>query len=373
MLELDKLDVARVSWLQSLVSHRIVPVAFAKHLYKRCCTIVNATYNEEAYRAMFDEAAKHLSSVDLELRTFRDQQYGQTMLALVNTKADTLIQGATRYSAPEIAFIKKLIEEIFKARREAYAIASLEAVRLGSKLRTHLTRDATEELLKNLVDHRWIDYSTEGIYTLSTRSLLELRNYLQNEFGEEYYHTCSHCKDLVTLGIGCVNISRGCTTRYHLHCARSTIGSAVDDDDALHRLAGFSCHNCMRTWKSRPIGPRALKLSTGGDHDGVLSPQRERSGRESPRRRQTSHASEEQQEEAEEDQEEVLATQQQNRESREYPEDEQEHDEPTPPSSTQPNQQQTPLQQRSRRRKQADNVEEDSDQELDITSRKRAR
>ncbi|CDW97429.1 hypothetical protein [Sporisorium scitamineum] len=165
---------------------------------------------------MYDEATKHLSMLDLEIRQFRDQQSGQHVLALVNTKADKLIQGATRYTANEIAFIKKLVEEIFKARREAYSIPSLEAVRLGSKLRTHLTRDATEELLKNLVDHRWIDYSSDGIYTLSTRSLLELRNYLQNEFGEEHYHTCTHCKDLVTLGIGCSNNPPGYGSRVPL-------------------------------------------------------------------------------------------------------------------------------------------------------------
>ena len=108
---------------------------------------------------MFEDAAKHLSVLDLEMRSYRDQQSGQNLLALVNTRADKQIERATRYSTNEIAFVKKLIEEIFKARREAYAIPALEAVRLGGKLRTHLTRDATEELLKNLVDHRWIDYS----------------------------------------------------------------------------------------------------------------------------------------------------------------------------------------------------------------------
>lgn len=114
---------------------------------------------------------------------------------------------------------------------------------------------------------------SEGIYTLSTRSLLELRNYLQNEFGDDYYHNCTHCKDLATLGVGCSYASRGCSVRYHLHCARNTIGSAVDDDDALHRLAGFSCPACQRTWKSRPIGPRALNLTLSGEGDAPFGSQ----------------------------------------------------------------------------------------------------
>ncbi len=160
MSESDKLTLARVAWMQSIVSHRIVPERFAKHLYARCCAVAQTAYEESTYRAMMQESSKHLSVLDLELRTVSDQATGQAVLALVNTKQDTLIQGATRYSPLEISLVKKLVEEIFKARRDAYAIPAMEAVRLGSKLRTHLTRDATEELLRNLVDHKWLDYSS---------------------------------------------------------------------------------------------------------------------------------------------------------------------------------------------------------------------
>ena len=93
---------------------------------------------------MTDEASKQLSLLDLEIRNSRDQTTGKRVLALVNTKDDLIIQGATRYSALEISFIKKLVEEIFKAKKEAFSIPALEAVRLGSKLRSHMTRDATE-------------------------------------------------------------------------------------------------------------------------------------------------------------------------------------------------------------------------------------
>ncbi|SPO31040.1 uncharacterized protein UTRI_05322_B [Ustilago trichophora] len=380
----SKQILARVSWLQSLVSHRIVPVTFAKHLYQRCCSIAKLPYDESAYRAMYDQASQHLSLLDLEMRQFRDQQSGQLVLALVNTKHDLLIQGATRYSPVEISFIKKLVEEIFKARREAYAIPSLEAVRLGSKLRTHMTRDATEELLKNLVDHKWIDYSEQGIYTLSTRSLLELRNYLQNEFGDDYYHTCTHCKDLVTLGIGCSATSRGCTVRYHLHCARSTIASRVDDDDALYRLAGFNCPGCLRGWKSRPIGPRALNLSASGD-EGLFSSQGDQSqvgtSRRTSRRgrRDVSDDEEEEEEEEveeeEEEEEDGEAIEQQlaqQQEDENDPEDEstQRRSTRVKPEPIQPSQ---PLPRTRRRDREAERFGSEEEEEQDIKSNKRAR
>ncbi len=121
---------------------------------------------------------------------------------------------------------------------------------------------------------RWLTWGCrEGIYTLSTRSLVELRNYLQNEF-EEHYHTCTHCKDVVTLGLACSHAPRSCSARYHMHCARNTIGSAVNDDEALARLTGFPCPVCRRSWKSRPIGPKALRLT---DRDTPFSSQPEHS------------------------------------------------------------------------------------------------
>ncbi|SOV03329.1 uncharacterized protein UDID_06554 [Ustilago sp. UG-2017a] len=377
--ERDGQILARVSWLQSLLSHRIVPESFAKHLYQRCCAVAQYPYSESAYRSMVDEASKQLSMVDLEIRSSREQVSGKRMLALVNTKNDNVIQNATRYSPLEISFIKKLVEEIFKARREAYSIPALEAVRLGSKLRTHMTRDATEELLKNLVDHRWIDYSADGIYTLSTRSLLELGNYLQNEFGDEYFHTCTHCKDLVTLGIGCGRKKHGCNIRYHLHCARSTIASAVDDDDALLRIAGFSCPACRSTWKSRPIGPKALNLSSSGDHDGFISSQGESSQTAATsrnrRRRQASHDDDE--DEGEHDEDDETVEQQPADDGNEDEEDEEEAGQPQRrPTQVkpEPGQQGEPSQRRVRSRAApAEDEEESDEEEPDVKPRKRAR
>ncbi|EST08801.1 Zinc finger, RING-like protein [Kalmanozyma brasiliensis GHG001] len=383
MLETAEQKLARVAWTQSIISHRIVPASFAKHLYERCCTILHSSYNESTYLSMYDEAARHLSVISFELRTFKDQSTGVTMLALINTKADTFIRGATRYTANGISYIRKLVEEIFRAKREAYSIASMEAVRLGGKVRQHLTRDATEELLKNLVDHRWLDYSADGIYTLSTRTLLELRNYLQSEF-EEHYHACTHCKDVVTLGIGCSYASRGgCDVRFHYHCARATIGAKVDDDDALHRLGGI-CVGCRKNWKSRPIGPRALGL-TGGE-EGWVSSQGEASQEASGsgrRRRQ-----EEEDEEDEEDEEEGNASPVERprrpvkRQASEEDEDEDEEDEEEEADTTarrpgwvKPEPQHTPQASRSRHRptEQEEEEDEDEDEEVDVKLRKRAR
>lgn len=108
---------------------------------------------------MLEETTQHLYLLDLELRRYKDQVTGKAMLALVNTKADKLIQGATRYSAQEISFLKKFIEEVFKAKKEAFSLPSMEAIRLGSKLRSAITQNAADELLKNLVDHQWIELS----------------------------------------------------------------------------------------------------------------------------------------------------------------------------------------------------------------------
>lgn len=157
--ENDGMAMARVAWLQSITSHRIVTVSFARALYERCCAVTQVPFSRDAYDSMLEDTTQHLSLLDLELRRYKDQLTGKAMLALVNTKADKLIQGATRYTPQEISFLKKFIEEVFKAKKEAFSLPSMEAVRLGSKLRNTLTQNAAEELLKNLVDHQWIELS----------------------------------------------------------------------------------------------------------------------------------------------------------------------------------------------------------------------
>ncbi|PWY98103.1 hypothetical protein BCV70DRAFT_202279 [Testicularia cyperi] len=252
--------LARVSWMQSMMSRRMCSVSFARALYERCCSIAQVEYSPAAFEDMLAAQGRYLTLMDLEIRTFRDQADGTPIMALVNTKADKLIESATRYSATEIAYIKKLVEEIIRARKEAFSIQSLEAVRLGSKLRSTISRDATEELLRNLVQHQWIQLSQDGIYSLSSRSLLELRQYLHNEF-DEHIVSCTHCKDPVTLGLACHYSPTRCGARYHYHCARDVFGSAVDSNDDLDRKAGFPCLVCSRRWSSRPIGPKVWSSS----------------------------------------------------------------------------------------------------------------
>lgn len=203
---------------------------------------------------------------------------------------------------------------------------------------------------------------SEGIYTLSTRTLLELRSYLQDEFGEDHYHACTHCKDLVTLGIGCSYSPSRCDVRYHYHCARATVGAKVDDDERLHRLAGFSCGGCGRAWKSRPIGPRALGLGTA-----------EPSSQTTPRRASGRYTEEHQQQHHDEQDEALAGQDEQEPEQRQpvkRPPSESESDDE---AQVKPEPRATPRSRRRPTHQQHEQSDDDDDDEVDVKPRKRAR
>lgn len=149
--------------------------------------------------------------------------------------------------------------------------------------------------------------------------------------------------------------------RYHYHCARATIGAKVDDEERLHRLAGFSCAGCGRAWKSRPIGPRALGLGTAEP-----SSQTPRGGSG----RFTQHQEQEDEEEGDEEEDTAFAGQDEEREQRRPvkrppSESEEEEEQVKPEPHTTPRSRRRPTQQQ--------HEESDDEEQVDVKPRKRAR
>jgi non-structural maintenance of chromosomes element 1 len=68
-----------------------------------------------------------------------------------------------------------------------------------------------QDLLNNLILHGWIRTTPGGRYTLTTRTLLELRSYLEDSY-PEHARKCKECDELVTIvssGQSCRSILLG--------------------------------------------------------------------------------------------------------------------------------------------------------------------
>ena len=150
--------------------------------------------NLDDLNSYISEANQKLSPLDLEIRSTFHQQTRERVYALINTTSDPLTQLATTYSADEIIYVKKLLDEMFdgknnKGRREAMCVSGIDAIQAArnkDNRRETQNGNATqsssgmlslreaETMLNKLLAEGWLEKSRAGFYSLSPRGLMEL-------------------------------------------------------------------------------------------------------------------------------------------------------------------------------------------------------
>ncbi|WFD33067.1 hypothetical protein MSPP1_004124 [Malassezia sp. CBS 17886] len=205
---------AEQAFLQALLLRRCVPRGDADEMWRRLRGVVCArgaaadgtppfAHETATESASMDATVAainaDLAPVHLEIRTAHDQTTSSAFLVLVNTKADSLAEVATPYSAVELGFVKGVIETIFTAPADRFSVSSTAALQLATHLPSSLTKRAAAGLLRNLELREWLQLSrTSGHYTLTARALSELDTYIRAEF-EEHILVCTACYELVTI------------------------------------------------------------------------------------------------------------------------------------------------------------------------------
>lgn len=189
---------------------------------------------------------------DFEIRSTRDQQTKLIHYALVNKTSDSLTQLATRFSANEIAYVRRVLDYMFETNnsrtREVMAIKQTEASQLARPRRnrqsqingtaedgetsqaadTGISIPEADDVLDTLVNEAFFQKSRQGYYSLASRALMELRAYLKETYNETpedaegetpiiRIRDCEGCREIVTYGIRCNN--RDCSVRWHDACA----------------------------------------------------------------------------------------------------------------------------------------------------------
>ncbi|KAF1978443.1 hypothetical protein BU23DRAFT_224895 [Bimuria novae-zelandiae CBS 107.79] len=218
-----------------------------------------------------------IAPFDFEIRSARDQIKGERTYALVNTASDTFTQLATSFTPDEIAYIKRLLDEMFETNnsrtREVMAVNQMRTKQLAkapprdrqSQAATQMEadKDPTEvdvsaksithadcdRVLQTLVSQGFFQRSKKFYYSLAPRGLLELRNYLKETYNEPLaeddeeeeepivrIRDCEGCKEIVTVGQRCDN--RDCGMRWHTRCANQYFGAQQDK----------RCPKCKTNW-----------------------------------------------------------------------------------------------------------------------------
>ena len=187
---------------------------------------------EADFNSFITAANSRICSFDLEIRSTLHQTSRERIYALINSTSDPMMQLATAHTAEEISFLKRLLDAMFETfnttRQEVVAITSMQAMKLAKapnedRRETHngsttqgsgqgLTILQAEKMLRALLDGGWFEKSRKGFYSLSPRTLMELRGWLLETYNHAEFEdededvgervnrvkVCVACKEIMT-------------------------------------------------------------------------------------------------------------------------------------------------------------------------------
>ncbi|GLT68224.1 hypothetical protein SLA2020_404760 [Shorea laevis] len=166
--------------------------------------------NPGTHKQLFDgyllKINKALSYVQCELRGFRNQYDGRVYYGVVNNVSDEQSKLGTRYSVPQIAFYKAIIEAIIQDATAQGSISDIDALNL--RLENQVLTDVGSQSQDVAYPH------PDGNIGLGVRSFLDLRSYFRNND----IPSCQVCNEAGVKADLCQNDS--CTVRIHKYCLK---------------------------------------------------------------------------------------------------------------------------------------------------------
>ncbi|OEL18232.1 hypothetical protein BAE44_0020748 [Dichanthelium oligosanthes] len=194
---------------------------------------------------------KDLAYLQFELRACINQYDGLVYYGVVNNIADEESKLGTKYSVPQIAFYKGLLEAVVQEAGNDGSITSIDAlnVRLDNqviivdgsqdsqpRLPTSIknfTMSQKEKTLDELIRDRWLSYTSTGKIGLGIRSFLDLRSW----FRGNDIPSCVVCNEACIKASSCPN--EGCNVRIHEYCLKKKFSQ---------RKASRACPSCGTEW-----------------------------------------------------------------------------------------------------------------------------
>ncbi|KAF5455900.1 hypothetical protein F2P56_025429 [Juglans regia] len=213
--------------------------------------------NSGAHKRLFDEYLlkinKSLSYVQCELRGFRNQYDGQIYYGVVNNISDEQSKLGTKYSVPQIAFFKAIIEAILQDAAAEGSISDIDVlnIRLETQVLTgtgsqsqggptqvppalkNFSISQKQKALDELVRDQWLTRTPDGNIGLGVRSFLDLRSYFRNND----IPPCQVCNEAGVKAELCQNES--CTVRVHKYCLKKLFSQ---------RKGERVCPSCGTQW-----------------------------------------------------------------------------------------------------------------------------
>uniref|UniRef100_A0A1D1XDQ5 Non-structural maintenance of chromosomes element 1 homolog n=1 Tax=Anthurium amnicola TaxID=1678845 RepID=A0A1D1XDQ5_9ARAE len=199
--------------------------------------------NPETHKKIFDDVLykinKELAYVQFELRGCRNQYDGKIYYGVINTIADEQSKLGTKYSVPQIAFYRAILDAIMQDPTAQGCISNIDAlnIRLENQVQTgqssqdghshvpsafrSFTLAQKEKTVNELVQDQWLCSTLNGNIGLGVRSFLDLRGW----FRSNDFPSCEVCNEAGVKAEMCK--SESCNIRIHGYCLKKKFSGKV--------------------------------------------------------------------------------------------------------------------------------------------------
>lgn len=223
-------------FLQSFMSHGILASKDVRKLYEQACERFNETSDISRLAEFVNTINTKIRPLHLQIKKAINEVTAAQYYGLVNTAESDITRLSSTYSVNELEFFKKITEAIVDA--DEGVVSSIDALNLTSQLDKKMLKKDAEELLSQFERDNWLEISRKGEIALSTRAILELDQYIQDQY-PNLAVKCNLCHRLCLQGETCkrcdVKLHFNCAARYfdkqdHPHCPSSHCGATWPQD-----------------------------------------------------------------------------------------------------------------------------------------------
>ncbi|XP_062082433.1 uncharacterized protein LOC133788831 [Humulus lupulus] len=218
-----------------------------------------------SHQQLFDDYLlkinKALSCAQFELRACRHQYDGEIYYGVINNVSDEQSKLGTRYSHPQIAFYKAMIEAIVQNGPADGSISNIDALnlRLENQAQTgtgSLSQDGyypalrnfslsqKETTLQELLRDQWLSHTPDGNIGLGIRSFLDLRSWFHNN----EVPSCEVCNEAGVKAELCQN--EACSVRIHPYCLKKMFSQ---------HMGARVCSGCGTQWQQKEPKAEAVE------------------------------------------------------------------------------------------------------------------
>uniref|UniRef100_H2UQ13 Non-structural maintenance of chromosomes element 1 homolog n=1 Tax=Takifugu rubripes TaxID=31033 RepID=H2UQ13_TAKRU len=177
-------------FLQTMMGCAVVTGREADALYRFCCEAHNTQHVPHKLDDFIKTINSKLQPLFMEIRKGMSEDSGEQCYALINTSQSDITRMSSDYADNELELFRKTIELVVGS--ESGKISSTDVLNSADSLTTKkMKKSETEQLLNRLVHDKWLN-ENQGEYTLSTRCILEMDQYIHTMY-EDQVKKCQIC------------------------------------------------------------------------------------------------------------------------------------------------------------------------------------